>query len=295
MQIEKNGRKTLLTINGITKDVHQWAEECGLKHTLLMDRLRNGVDEGHLFDTPRKTAEHIFNQNYFDVIDDEHKAYWLGFIYADGYIGSKHPTVGVELNHIDASHLEKFKRDLQSNFDIKIYNKNSTFGTQTNCRFAFNSRTMHNALLSLGITPTKSINGTFPTVHNKELIKDVIRGIFDGDGSIVYRIGANGYPIACIHFCGTMSVLKVIENYSGFKWSWSQRHPDKDVDNWQMCTGNQDDIISFLNYIYKDSTVYLDRKYQKYIDVVDGRKNLIDNRVKKGEADKDDKNAYCKD
>ena len=29
-----------------------------------------------------------FNEHIFDVIDTEEKAYWLGFIFADGYIGS---------------------------------------------------------------------------------------------------------------------------------------------------------------------------------------------------------------
>ena len=30
-----------------------------------------------------------YNKNYFDVIDTPTKAYWLGFLYADGYVTSK--------------------------------------------------------------------------------------------------------------------------------------------------------------------------------------------------------------
>ena len=29
-----------------------------------------------------------YNKNVFDTIDTEEKAYWLGFIYADGYLNS---------------------------------------------------------------------------------------------------------------------------------------------------------------------------------------------------------------
>lgn len=32
---------------------------------------------------------YAFNEGFFDVIDNEAKAYWLGFIYADGYIARR--------------------------------------------------------------------------------------------------------------------------------------------------------------------------------------------------------------
>ena len=33
------------------------------------------------------------NENFFDIIDTEEKAYWLGFIYADGCISHRKKTV----------------------------------------------------------------------------------------------------------------------------------------------------------------------------------------------------------
>lgn len=279
MIVEKIKNKTWITINGITKDIQQWADTYGIKYKLLCARLHDGIDEKHLFDPPKKVTTHIFNEHYFDVIDSEHKAYWLGFIYADGYLNSKQPTVGIELNHTDIEHLYKFKNDLQSNLDVKIYNKNSTFGPQTNCRFVFNNKTLYNALLSHSITPTKSLDGVFPIIDDNKFTKDVIRGIFDGDGSVRYRIGANGYPTANINICGTMSVLKTIEKYSGFEWSWSQRHPDRDVDNYSIGTGRQNKIIEFLNHLYKDASIFLDRKYDIYQEIINGRKEFIGTRI----------------
>ena len=30
------------------------------------------------------------DENYFSIIDNEYKAYWLGFLYADGYVRMKY-------------------------------------------------------------------------------------------------------------------------------------------------------------------------------------------------------------
>lgn len=278
MTVEKINGKNYLTIGNETKSIAQWAKEKSIGYTTLYDRIfSRHWDENKIFEPTRPFVEHHFNEHYFDVINDEHKAYWLGFIYADGYLVSKTPTVGIELNYTDIEHLKKFKNDLQSNLNVKIYNKNSTFGAQTNCRFVFSNQITYDALKSHGITSTKSIDGTFPIVDDERFVKDIIRGIFDGDGSLSYRVGLHGMLTSSIGFCGTKEVLQVIEKYSGFNWSWHQRFPERNVNNWQIFTGRQNCIINFLNYIYKDSTIYLDRKYQRYLDVIHSREYLIDN------------------
>ena len=47
-----------------------------------------------------------FNKQYFKSINDSNKAYWLGFIYADGYITYSN-ELGIELQYSDKEHLEK--------------------------------------------------------------------------------------------------------------------------------------------------------------------------------------------
>ena len=66
------------------------------------------------------------NFNYFDKIDTPDKAYWLGFIWADGYIAKrerKQPNgcvrieynLKLELQESDASHVQKFLDCIESN------------------------------------------------------------------------------------------------------------------------------------------------------------------------------------
>lgn len=288
MEIKKIDGKIYITINGITKNQSEWAKEYGLSPNTIQWRIKAGWDEKDIF-SPSKYIKHIFNEHYFDVIDNEHKAYWLGFIYADGYLNSKDSVVGIELNHRDIEHLNKFKNDLESNLSVKTYNKNSTFGPQTNCRFVFNNKIIYNALIEHGITTTKSLNGSFPIVDKEEFVKDTIRGIVDGDGSFGYKIGAYGYPIARMNICGTKSVLQSIEDYSGFNWSWSQRHPDRDIDNYSISTGQQNQIIDFLNYLYGNASIYLDRKYNIYKNIINGRKDFIGRKIPNHLIDKQNK------
>jgi len=51
--------------------------------------------------------KHIFNHNFFETIDTEEKAYWLGFIAADGGLASNIYRLTIGLNQKDQNHLEK--------------------------------------------------------------------------------------------------------------------------------------------------------------------------------------------
>ena len=52
-------------------------------HTVI-----NHLKNAKIYKSP-KYLDYNFNTTYFKNIDDEHKAYWLGFIYADGSISGK--------------------------------------------------------------------------------------------------------------------------------------------------------------------------------------------------------------
>ena len=62
---------------------------------------------------PIRTDNHLYKANYrtFKIIDSAEKAYWLGFIAADGcvYVREKNATVWLQIKAEDRKHLEKFK------------------------------------------------------------------------------------------------------------------------------------------------------------------------------------------
>ena len=66
-----------------------------------------------------KNKKFYCDSDFFDVIDTEPKAYWLGFIFADGYVlkyaNKKYAKFGISLAGFDSGHLEKLRDALKSN------------------------------------------------------------------------------------------------------------------------------------------------------------------------------------
>ena len=61
------------------------------------------------------------NENYFSSIEGEERAYWLGFLYADGYvrIKGKSGQLTLKLSSKDRDHIVLFNKCLESNYPIK--------------------------------------------------------------------------------------------------------------------------------------------------------------------------------
>nr|DAG90196.1 MAG TPA: endonuclease [Crassvirales sp.] len=61
-----------------------------------------------------------FNRDFFSVIDTEEKAYWLGFLYADGFISASGNTVGLSISLKDIDHLKKYNNALNYTKGLNI-------------------------------------------------------------------------------------------------------------------------------------------------------------------------------
>ena len=75
-----------------------------------------------------KKTKYYYNEDYFETIDSEEKAYWLGFLYADGYISKTTccSELGIELQKNDYNHLQKFNKSIKGNIEVK-YRKSSKY------------------------------------------------------------------------------------------------------------------------------------------------------------------------
>ena len=102
------------------------------------------------FDTSRNTLI----KDIFHIIDTEEKAYWLGFLYADGYV-SKYNQVEVSLALEDEDHLIKLKDFINTNTKI--------IKDDHRCRLLFCSKELVKDLANLGCINNKSLILTFPT------------------------------------------------------------------------------------------------------------------------------------
>lgn len=201
-----------------------------------------------------------FNEHIFDVIDTEEKAYWLGFIFADGYISSSPLRENVKSIYLfelslglkDQEHLEKFSKFME-------YEKPLIVDTYR-CRFTLANKHLWTTLNNHGCTPNKSLTLKFPNI-SKNLINHFIRGYFDGDGCITRHINSKTVT-PHIEVLGTMDVLKNILKYSD---------TEAVIEHYSRCSEEtlflrwtKDQGVKFINYIYSGSTIYLNRKYKLY-------------------------------
>lgn len=213
------------------------------------------------------------NDSYFDVIDNEHKAYWLGLLLADGFLSnSGHATesFGISLSIKDKYILEEFVKDLESTYTVKEYIGKSKF--ENSCTdFAYaklliKSKQIFNKLIEYGFTIKKSYDGVVPEEHIPDNLKiHFIRGYFDGNGGLSIGSGSHLYTL---DFTGTKEIITWILKYFGKEnLKLQERHPDRDNNNVSIKISGDKQIYSIMNQIYKDATIYLNRKYERYLKI----------------------------
>lgn len=210
----------------------------------------------------------VFKEDVFDSIDDEMKAYWFGFICADGYITGDY--VGIALGIVDIEHLNKFKDFIQYPFDVRIYD-NSKYGDSYSngkyCRILFKSTHMVNSLIKTGCMYNKSLKFRFPEKGKipNDLIRHFLRGYFDGDGTITFTKKSRHFKLS-----GTHNFLKSVIEFANesidsheYIFKTYKRH-NNDLDHWYISYGGTRKTYAFLNWLYEGSSVSLRRKFDKY-------------------------------
>jgi intein-encoded DNA endonuclease-like protein len=192
----------------------------------------------------------------FDAIDSELSAYWLGFIYADGNITRDMRTLRIGLGVKDSGHLEKFAGIL----GIECRIKSNTLG-QSICTCLAHSTHIVKTLDSIGVHCGKSYIDSAEVFNYvpDNLMCHFIRGIFDGDGSVGIH---NNHRYITYHFniVGVKSAMSRIRDIffsnAGTNIGNISFHSNSYIIGW----GGRRDMIKLRNYLYKDSTIYLERK-----------------------------------
>lgn len=199
------------------------------------------------------------DEHYFDVINTEAKAYFLGLIITDGCIHNtkgKQPLVSLTLQENDKYILESFKQEIRSN---KVVTTDGRGCAEINIL----SRVMVNSLRKYGITERKSLNTVFPKLIPKEHYPHLIRGILDGDGSVsFYARRGRKCHVKAIRFCqGNEQFLKDIvdclfENCNATKINTYQEKENL----WSIAYRKDDSLIKIIKYLYEKASIYLTRK-----------------------------------
>lgn len=204
------------------------------------------------------SKKYSFNENYFETIDSEEKAYWLGFLYADGYVmnddKNKQYRVVLTLKENDKMHIELFKKCLDSNNPIRSVCEKLKDKECFSSQFYVYSKKMVDDLYKNGCVQNKSLVLKPPIIMDN-LTGHFIRGYFDGDGSIYYDKKRDRYIFSIL---GTNELLTWICDKIGIEKHI--RNAKKNTLCKEMRVNKKDDLIKIYNYVFKDSNIYLNRK-----------------------------------
>lgn len=195
---------------------------------------------------PRSGRKASINENYFDVIDSEEKAYFLGLLSADGYIDSSEKTVCLALNQKDVDAIYKIKQATNC--------KNNITRTSTPNCVCLNmcSKHMVKTLSRYGIVRNKSKILPFPELP-PGLYRHFFRGYCDGDGcvhkrQVVIVVGSKCFLDGAVDYLEEAFHRKMSVSPMGTYYRLVLSRKDLDVIQW----------------MYDGATVSLDRKQRSY-------------------------------
>ena len=199
------------------------------------------------------------DEHYFQLIDTEEKAYFLGLIITDGCIYSKNSRqnlVSLTLQDKDKYIIEKFKELIQSN-------KTVTSDSRGSSGINILSDIMVEDLKQYGVSDNKSLCTIFPNNIPNHLYKHLIRGILDGDGSVSFYARPNRRcHVKAIRFCqGNKQFLLDMVDYLHKEVGISPVNTYTEKESlWSIAYRNTGSLYKLYHYLYDDATIYLARK-----------------------------------
>ncbi len=211
------------------------------------------------------------DESFFDTIDTEEKAYFLGFLYADGCNFIKRGRASIGLQERDKEILEKFKLLVKTDRPLQLRITDKSRKGFENCQNQYtlilHSRHLSNALVKLGCVNAKTLVLKFPTEDQVPLYlqRHFIRGYFDGDGC-VEKNGASF--MGTWNFCQSVSKIVKEQFNINFYIRLRSKYPTSEAYIKQKMAR------TFLKWLYQDSTIYLQRKYEKYLIQMEYEKTL---------------------
>lgn len=210
------------------------------------------------YNIKRDNIYHNLNliENYWENIDSFDKAYFLGFLLADGNITKN--QVKMELSKKDEEILYIFNNYTNSsNKIISIDRKNKGKFSA----FSVKRKKWIEDLSKYGMVPNKTFITEIPKL-NLDLMPHLIRGLIDGDGWITCKGNQIG-------FCGTEKCVTQLRDYLVSTLGvFNVKIIHQNTNVWQVSWSSKRDIKLIGEYIYKDKhDCFLLRKYKNYLEL----------------------------
>ena len=241
-------------------------QEVMVKYKVSYASVYNAIERFNIPYTKTYGRAIFFDENYFENIDSEHKAYWLGFLFADGTILKTDKNVSqpnrviLSLALNDIEHVRFFANDINMPLECIKQRVSHGFGHETQCvTLHCNSIKMCQDLQKLGYTLYKVERKSIPTIH-ADLRSHFIRGYFDADGCIWgnYKRGAFEMQSS-----GTV-VLDILDTLMK-ECNLPTNKTIMTKNSYRFKYGGRQQILRIGTYLYQNATIFLTRKLLGFV------------------------------
>ena len=222
----------------------------------------------------RRKNRYTLNEHFFDSIDNELKAYLLGYLFADGFVGDEeYNNIVFSQKKDDMEAVELFKESIKYTGELRIFEpgKASFKNSQDHVVVNFSSEHMANKLRNYGLLKKESYK-SLPKIDNN-LLRHFVRGFFDGDGSITLT---KSHYKDKVYYSGALDIIVnknlvdfFLNLFSDIHFTIDQSKTDYMV--YLKCHSKKG-LKFFYDYFYKDSKYFLSRKKRKFDEII-GRIN----------------------
>lgn len=249
--------KQLISDGAFLKDIAKY-------FNLDQETMKLRMKELGLQITNRNRVNRRIKSDYFSVIDNPIKAYWLGFLFTDGCVDHYKTTgrIRLQLQELDIEILEKFKQDLQLDCKI-IYDKRPN---SVCCSVEFVDEQIFNDLGKYDIVPNKTYVIKHIPIEKipEEYLSAFALGLFDGDGSLSMSADCStdvtlGYT--AYHETEVEDFQRLINKLAKIE----KKNKNFFTSAWHTQWRGRLQVIKILDCLYKDCPRFLKRKHDKYL------------------------------
>jgi len=208
------------------------------------------------------------NEAFFAAIDTEEKAYWVGFLAADGYVRDDRGTMQLRLARRDSHHVARLRQVLRSDHPIYEGTTRSGWGEQRHSysELYIRSTRLVGDLARHGVVQRKSFTVRWPVFLEQSLLRHYLRGYMDGNGGFYVQNSSHAPGRLRLRFEVTsnrallLGAQEFLVATCGLaRTRLSVTHP-REPRICKMRYGAWRDVMEIFHLLYDSATVWLPRK-----------------------------------
>lgn len=251
-----------------------------LKHQISQTSLYRILKEKGITANKDKKNYHI-NEHIFDSIDSDIKAYFVGFVAADGSISETNYTLSITISKKDDDILLLFQRLLETDKPLKYFSKNKDGKMYEYVQLVITNKQIVESLININLHQRKTWGNTIADI-NPIYFRSFIRGYFDGDGCVT-NLKHKSIDVSITGYENNMNKIISFLNMNNIFASFIPDKREYGEGNGRFGSlyfTNNTQRYCFLKLLYQDdNNIHLDRKYQKaqkFISDIESSNKIID-------------------